>query len=278
VAKAPAFQFYARDWLTDEAVKLLSLAGQGLYVRLLCHQWLEGSIPSTHAVVALATGCNTRTVKANWDMVERFFPLSSDRERRANPRLAEQRKSLADMKERQSEGGKKGAKERWDTHKATQKDTHIGNPMASDGSAVAVATATATVTTSPPTPSSDEGGEEPVEHIGNEINNLWRSLGLKTPRVYDWIMGAVAISTLTEHFTETEILTAVNKIGATPDLAWAGKLGPAYLTKHTGSGQLVLEAVLNWRDNSNGQQTIAEKVEEAVTGPSNIDRTWENAE
>jgi hypothetical protein len=294
VSKAPAFQLYARDWLTDEAVKTMSLAAQGLYVRLLCHQWLEGSIPSTQAVVALATGCNTRTIKANWDMIERFFPLSTDRERRANPRLADQRKSLMDMREQQSKGGKKGAKTRWGTHTPTDKGSQMGNPLSSDGSAVA--TATALTADHPPTPSTSPGGEqlarqqmadateamdkgESEEHIGNVVNNLWREQGLRAPRVYDWNQGAVAVSTLTKDFSEAEILTAIKRIGSNPDLAWAGMFGPVYLTKHTTSGQLVLEAVLNWRDtNANGQEkSIAERAKAIASDPP-VKPPWEKDE
>jgi hypothetical protein len=44
--RAPAFQFYAADWLADERVKLMSYEEQGVYLFLLCHEWLEGSIPA----------------------------------------------------------------------------------------------------------------------------------------------------------------------------------------------------------------------------------------
>jgi len=44
--KAPAFQFYAADWLADEAVSVMSLEEEGAYIRALCYCWREGSIPA----------------------------------------------------------------------------------------------------------------------------------------------------------------------------------------------------------------------------------------
>lgn len=44
--KAPAFQFYPKDWQSDERVKLMTYEQRGLYIDLLCHCWLEGSLPA----------------------------------------------------------------------------------------------------------------------------------------------------------------------------------------------------------------------------------------
>jgi hypothetical protein len=44
--RAPSFQFYPKDFLTDERVRLMSYAERGIYITLLCHCWLEGSLPS----------------------------------------------------------------------------------------------------------------------------------------------------------------------------------------------------------------------------------------
>jgi putative transposase len=42
--KDPAFQFYAADWLADEAVSVMGLEEEGAYIRALCYCWREGSI------------------------------------------------------------------------------------------------------------------------------------------------------------------------------------------------------------------------------------------
>ena len=37
--KAPAFQFYPKDWLADEKVRRLSIGARGVYIDLLCYIW-----------------------------------------------------------------------------------------------------------------------------------------------------------------------------------------------------------------------------------------------
>ena len=41
-AKAPAFQFYPKDWLADAKVRRLSWAAKGVYVEILALMWNEG--------------------------------------------------------------------------------------------------------------------------------------------------------------------------------------------------------------------------------------------
>lgn len=42
MAKAPAFQFYPKDYLTDAKVRRLSWAARGVYIELLALMWVEG--------------------------------------------------------------------------------------------------------------------------------------------------------------------------------------------------------------------------------------------
>jgi uncharacterized protein YdaU (DUF1376 family) len=44
--RLPWFPFYVDDFLLDERVRAMSLAEVGAYVKLLCWQWREGSIPA----------------------------------------------------------------------------------------------------------------------------------------------------------------------------------------------------------------------------------------
>ena len=48
----PFMPFFVYDWLSDEAVIKMSITHQGAYLRLLFHQWVEGSIPATTAELA----------------------------------------------------------------------------------------------------------------------------------------------------------------------------------------------------------------------------------
>ena len=47
--KLPWFPFYGIDFFTDEKVQEMTHAQVGIYLRLLQHQWIEGSIPSSYA-------------------------------------------------------------------------------------------------------------------------------------------------------------------------------------------------------------------------------------
>ena len=40
--KAPAFQFYVKDYTTDEAVMMMSLEQEGAFIRLLAWSWKRG--------------------------------------------------------------------------------------------------------------------------------------------------------------------------------------------------------------------------------------------
>ncbi len=68
--KAPAFQFYAGDWLADTFVQALSFEEQGAYLRLLCHQWEAGSIPTDPERVGRLLGGRLDL----WPVLEPKFP------------------------------------------------------------------------------------------------------------------------------------------------------------------------------------------------------------
>lgn len=44
--KAPAFQFYPKDFLTDCQVASMPLECLGIYIKLLCYDWIENGIPA----------------------------------------------------------------------------------------------------------------------------------------------------------------------------------------------------------------------------------------
>jgi uncharacterized protein YdaU (DUF1376 family) len=82
------FPFYAADWLADEDVELMTLEQQGAYVRLLCYQWREGSIPADpNKIRNLLGGINGNKFRVIWSGIEAKFPLCNDASRRENTRL-----------------------------------------------------------------------------------------------------------------------------------------------------------------------------------------------
>ena len=50
--KAPAFQFYPRDFLTDERVLQMSYTERGVYITLLSQCWLNRSLPADSSALA----------------------------------------------------------------------------------------------------------------------------------------------------------------------------------------------------------------------------------
>ena len=125
--KAPAFQFYADDFLAGTAD--MAAEEVGGYIRLLCHQWSKGGIPSDEERSARIAGLigspSIRYVLAKFTLC--------DGDTLKNARLEQIRQEQADYKSKQASSGKTGAQKRWDKVKSD------GNP-----NGVAIATPMAT--------------------------------------------------------------------------------------------------------------------------------------
>ena len=125
--KAPAFQFYADDFLAGTAD--MAAEEVGGYIRLLCHQWSKGGIPSDEERSARIAGLigspSIRYVLAKFTLC--------DGDTLKNARLEQIRQEQADYKSKQASSGKTGAQKRWDKAKSD------GNP-----NGVAIATPMAT--------------------------------------------------------------------------------------------------------------------------------------
>jgi uncharacterized protein YdaU (DUF1376 family) len=110
-SKSPAFQFYPKDFLCDEEQQLLSIAEAGIYIRLICQCWLNGSLPPD--LVALGRLCNASQaeIKRAWPNVSALFRLRPDgrwthdrldKERVAQRENSKKRKAAADARWGQS--------------------------------------------------------------------------------------------------------------------------------------------------------------------------------
>jgi uncharacterized protein YdaU (DUF1376 family) len=60
--KAPAFQLYAGEWLSERAISLMTPAEEGAYIRLLCYAWLEPdcALPDDDEVLAKISRLNRK--------------------------------------------------------------------------------------------------------------------------------------------------------------------------------------------------------------------------
>ena len=97
--KAPAFQLYARKWL--EGCQHMTLGAQGAYMRLLCHQWERGALPSDHGQLARLLGVTRRGFVALWSEIGEKFPGMPP----ANPQLEEVRAKQRAYAESRRAGG-----------------------------------------------------------------------------------------------------------------------------------------------------------------------------
>jgi uncharacterized protein YdaU (DUF1376 family) len=111
--KRPAYQWYPRDFAEDEHVKLMSLAEEGAYRRLLDHQWLHGSIPSDLGQLAKVCKNTPLSVfRKLWPALSPCF-LPSGEGRLINGRLERVREEVDEYRAKQSAAGKLGAEAAW---------------------------------------------------------------------------------------------------------------------------------------------------------------------
>jgi uncharacterized protein YdaU (DUF1376 family) len=102
--KPPAYQWYPKDYDTDEAVKLMTYEEEGIYRRLLDHQWLHGGIPAVVEKIArLVPKVPFARFKKLWpSMAAKFAPQG---DRLVNARLERQRGDTDEFHEEKRAGG-----------------------------------------------------------------------------------------------------------------------------------------------------------------------------
>ena len=110
--KAPAMPVYVREYMTDEHVLLMSLEQEGAYLRLLFHQWLEGTIPDDMPSLARLLRVTPQKMRSMWPRIAPCF-VSAGPSRLVNPTLEQVRTSSDEYRKKAAEDGKRGAEKRW---------------------------------------------------------------------------------------------------------------------------------------------------------------------
>ena len=105
--KAPAFQFYADDFLGGTCD--MTAEEVGAYIRLLCHQWNKGGIPNDPERLARMAGVMPGP---SLGYASAKFRLCEDGVLR-NDRMEAERVKQQQFRARQGEKGKRGADTRW---------------------------------------------------------------------------------------------------------------------------------------------------------------------
>lgn len=134
--KAPAFMVYPKDFLSDEKVELMTNQEVGCYWKLLCRQWLEGSIPADIPKIAKLVGEDGSAMAQLWTAIGSCFVEAPGKPGRlVNARLEEERRKQELHRKERSQSGSKGAKARWE--KRSGEHTEDGTVTGSaNGSAI----------------------------------------------------------------------------------------------------------------------------------------------
>jgi len=119
MADLPYMPLYVMDLLTDEAVVCMTNEAFGAYMRLLAHEWIEGSLPNDEKKLAKLSNSGRR-----WGSIRAsVMPLFSviDGNRLGNPRNQEELDKYHRFKKMQAEKARK----RWGNQDAAASDRDI---------------------------------------------------------------------------------------------------------------------------------------------------------
>jgi uncharacterized protein YdaU (DUF1376 family) len=136
MAKSPAFQLYAKDFL--EGTAEMSNSEAGAFIKLLCHQWMKGTLRNDDKI--LTRLCNGDT--EGLEVAKQKFKVDESGNL-YNPRLAEEKEKQSQYSKSQAEIGKKGAEIRWGKNRVRHQ-----NPIrVANGETMALHTASTTTST-----------------------------------------------------------------------------------------------------------------------------------
>ncbi len=118
---APSYPWYVRDYAEDEAVKLMTYEEEGIYRRLLDHQWFHGGLPGdvTHVAQLVPKVSLLRFKKVIWPkMAAKFENING---RLVNPKLERVRVDRQEYRDAKSKAGTAGALVRWDGRRVAER-------------------------------------------------------------------------------------------------------------------------------------------------------------
>ena len=108
--KAPAFQFYPNDFLSDANVAVMSMQERGVYITLICYCWQQGSLPSSADQLARLCGTPAMSFRKLWPAILPCFRAAASGERLTHPRLEHERKKQRAFRRRQADNGRLGGR------------------------------------------------------------------------------------------------------------------------------------------------------------------------
>lgn len=99
--KAPAFQFYAADFLADKNVAVMSACEVGAYILLISYCWREGALPDDHEELAALSRMPLEQFEKSWEKrLGRCFVQRAEDGQWIHPRLEAERETQAANREK----------------------------------------------------------------------------------------------------------------------------------------------------------------------------------
>lgn len=151
---APAFQFYPRDFLASEHVRVMNEAERGIYITLLCVCWLEGSLPLADA--ALVKVADTTQKRWNSARVKILACFDERDGRYYNRRLDLEREKQEHNRQQRVNAGIASVQRRFNGRSTSVQ--HPFNSSSATASASSIASSTS-VQKPPKSPKGDDGFE-----------------------------------------------------------------------------------------------------------------------
>jgi uncharacterized protein YdaU (DUF1376 family) len=128
--RAPAFQFYPSDFLSDAKTMVMTAEEIGAYILLISICWREGELSNDLDELAALARMTPDAFKASWEKrICRCF-RQTDSGAWVHPRLERERKTQEDFKEERKRSGRRGAERRWSKVENAENSADNGSPMA----------------------------------------------------------------------------------------------------------------------------------------------------
>ena len=168
--KPPAFQFYPKDFLTDDKVALMNLEQVGAYIKLLCYCWLNGGLPNDQEELRNMCGCSDAiTWSKIWKKISKCFYEKN--QKLFNKRLDKEKRVQKKRRKLLQTAGKKGAEKRWPGHSQA-----IARPMAKNSSSSSSSSSSSINNNPPISPQkiSYNFEKKEWENISDKDKELWK--------------------------------------------------------------------------------------------------------
>jgi uncharacterized protein YdaU (DUF1376 family) len=130
IQKPEWFKMDAAKFLCDAQVDAMSTLELGACIRLLCRQWIDGSIPDDLRLLARLCRLDDSSMAEAWVSLADFFPVVEPGKRANRFMWIEREKVVADLEKRSDEGTRL-ARKRWDETKRKRNAEANASPIAS---------------------------------------------------------------------------------------------------------------------------------------------------